>query len=138
MISVNEHCGNVAVHEAGHAIVARFYGATAATFLYMERGALGGYTEYYGDLTDQQFKIVSLAGTASQALWNRPSVTAEQLLDEKWTPSPRDAKDAGDFNTADLAECLDIIRSNWSAVEAEAALLLRGLIGTRDPIKRFE
>lgn len=98
----------------------------------MECGALGGCTEYYcKDFTEHEFRIVALAGAAAVALWQRPDVTAEQLMEEKWTPTPRDAEDAGDYGASHLAECLQILRSRWGDVEAEAALLLQDFIGVR-------
>lgn len=130
VICVAEFCTTVALHEAGHAIVGRSYGAVAVPSLNVECGALGGCTEYRGkEFTEHEFRIVALAGSAATALWQRPNITAEQLIEEKWTPTPRDAADAGDFNAADLAECLEIVQSRWGDVEAEAALLLKGLLG---------
>jgi hypothetical protein len=132
VICVAEFCTGVALHEAGHAIVGRSYGVDAEASLYMAHGALGGCTEYHGkDFTEHEFKIVALAGSAAAALWQRPNVTAEELIEEKWVPTPRDATDAGNFNTADLAGCLEIIRSHWGEVEAEAALLLQNFLGVR-------
>jgi hypothetical protein len=95
----------------------------------MEGRALSGCTDYYGDLTEHQSKIVALAGSIATTVSQRPDVTAEQLIQEKWAPTPRDAKDAGNFGADQLAECLEIVRSHWCDVEAEAALLLQGLLG---------
>jgi hypothetical protein len=132
VICAAELCAAVTLHEAGHAVVARSYGIGAQTRLFMESGALSGYTEYDDGLTDHQFRIVALAGRAATTSWQRPDVTAEQLIEEKWTPTPRDAKDAGDFGAADLAECLQILRSHWGEVEAEARLLLQALLWIRE------
>lgn len=131
IVCVGEFCTTVALHEAGHAVAARSYGVRAETNLYMEGLALGGRTDYWDDLTGHQFRIVALAGAAAVACWHRPDVTAEQLIEEGWTPSPRDAKDAGDYGAGDLVECLQIVRSRWGEVEAEAELLLQGLLGAR-------
>ena len=76
---------------------------------------------------------MALAGSAAVACWHVRDVTAEQLIEEKWTPTPRDAKDAGDFSVADLAECLKIIQSRWAEVEATAAVLLQDFLRVRKP-----
>ncbi len=88
IVCVGEFCTTVALHEAGHAVAARSYGVRAETNLYMEGLALGGRTDYWDDLTGHQFRIVALAGAAAVACWHRPDVTAEQLIEEGWTPVP--------------------------------------------------
>jgi hypothetical protein len=134
VVCAAELCLTVALHEAGHAVVARFYGVEAIPYLLMDRGALSGCTEYHGRIfSEREFRIVSLAGSAAVSHWQLPSVTAEQLIEEKWTPTPRDAKDAGDFSVADLAECLEIIHSRWVEVEATAAVLLQDFLGAYKP-----
>lgn len=134
VICVAEFCITVALHEAAHAVVGRFYGVESVPYLLMDRGALSGCTEYHGRVfSEHEFRIVALAGSAAVACWHRASVTAEQLIDEKWAPTSRDAEDAGDFSAADLAECLEIIRSRWSEVEAAAAVLLQDFLGVHKP-----
>ena len=134
MVCVAEFCLTVALHEAGHAVVGRSYGVEAVPYLLVDRGALSGCTEYHGRVfSEHEFRIVSLAGSAAVAYWQRPSVTAEQLIEEKWTPTPRDAEDAGDFSVADLAERLEIMHSRWVEVEAAAAVLLQDFLGVHKP-----
>jgi membrane-associated protease RseP (regulator of RpoE activity) len=127
VVRVAEHCTHVALHEAGHAIVGRSFSMRAETSLLMKGRALSGCTDHYGDFTEHQFRIVALAGSVATTLWQRPDVTAEQLIQENWTPTPLDAKDADNFGADHLAECLQIVRSHWRDVEAEAALLLEDL-----------
>jgi hypothetical protein len=130
VVCVAEFCLTVALHEAGHAVVGRFYGVEAVAYLLMDRGALSGCTEYHGRIfSEHEFRIVALAGSVAVVHWQRPNVTAEQLFEENWTPTPRDAVDAGDFSLADLAECLEIIYSRWAEVEAAAAVLLQDFLG---------
>jgi hypothetical protein len=130
VVRVAEFCTTVALHEAGHAVAARSYGVSAVASLMMEGAALGGCTDYSPGLTSHQFRIVALAGSIATALWQRPQLTVEQLIEEKWTPTRRDAEDAGDYGADHLTECLQIVRSHWGDIEAEAALLLQGLLGT--------
>lgn len=123
-----EHCATVALHEGGHAVVARSFGSRAETCFLLEGSYLWGCTTW-DNLPEHETRLVALAGAIATILWAHPDVTAEQTTE--WMPEvlgPRDAKDAGDYSGADVAECLQIVRSHWTEVEAEAATLLQSFI----------
>ena len=123
-----EHCATVALHEGGHAVVAQFFGSRAETRLLLESGYLYGCTEW-DNLPEHDSRLVALAGAIATILWFHPDATAEQT--KEWMPAvlgPRDAIDAGDYSGADVAECLEILRSRWGDVEAEAAGLLQSFV----------
>jgi hypothetical protein len=116
------------LHEYAHCVVARDFGA--AGFVTISRGRIdasryGGRFQMYGELADDEWRIVALAGAVAESIDDDPGVEAASVIAVLRTePTPLsgvDAQLAAGFIDADVERCLRIVRKLWHEIAREAA-----------------
>ena len=115
------------LHEYAHLVVARYFGA--AGFVTIARGtaseaSYGGQFQMYGELADDEWRIVALAGAVAERVDEEPCVEtallAAALRTEPGLLSGVDAALAGDFVEADVERCLRLVKKLWREIASEA------------------
>ena len=108
-------------------MVARHFGA--AGFVTIARGHIdasryGGRFQMYGDLADDEWRIVALAGAVAESIDDDPGVEAASVIAalraEPTLLSGVDAQLAAGFVDADVERCLRIVRTLWHQIAREA------------------
>jgi hypothetical protein len=116
------------LHEYAHCVVARHFGA--AGFVAIARGRLepsryGGRFQMHGELADDEWRIVALAGTVAESIDADPAIDAASVIAAlRAEPTPlsgADAQLAAGFLDADVERCLNIVRTLWPEIAREAA-----------------
>jgi len=116
------------LHEYAHLVVARHFGAAGFVAI---GGAgstsphrIGGRFQMYGELLDEEWRIVALAGAVAERLDEDPAVAAAVLADAlRADPEAlrgTDAELAAGFDDADVERCLDLVRRLWREIAGEA------------------
>ena len=125
--TMHECLWRACLHEYAHSTVARHFGA--AGFVTIVRGrtdepAYGGRFQMYGELADDEWRIVALAGAVAERVNDEPWVEAASLVSalraEPGLLSGVDAQLAADFADDDVAQCLFLVRKLWHEIASEA------------------
>jgi len=115
------------LHEYAHLVVARHFGA--AGFVTIVRGRTfepdyGGRFQMYGELADDEWRIVALAGAVAERVDEDPCVDAASLAAalraEPGLMSGVDAQLAAGFVEADVEQCLCLVEKLWHEIASEA------------------
>jgi len=110
------------IHEFAHSIVARKLGAAGFVRFFADASA---QFQLYGDLADDEWRIVALAGTIAECVDDdrelSPVQMSERLRTQAVTLSDTDARLAAGFDMHDIERCLELVRAAWHEIEAEAA-----------------
>jgi hypothetical protein len=115
------------LHEYAHLVVARHFGA--AGFVMIDAGRTsesryGGRFQMYGDLADDEWRIVALAGAVAERVDDEPCVAASLLAAalraEPGLLSGADAQLAAGFVLADVERCLCLVNKLWHEIASEA------------------
>ena len=115
------------IHEYAHWAVAKHLGAAGFVTIVRSRAGppgWGGRFQMYGDLADDDWRIVALAGVVAECIEDNPAIEAAAIVDGlKQDPtmlSAIDAQLAADFGDDDVARCLRIVRAVWHELAKEA------------------
>lgn len=115
------------IHEYAHWAVARHFGAAGFVTIVRSRAGppgWGGRFQMYGDLADEEWRIVALAGIVAEWVDDDPGITAAEIIDRlRKDPAQLSAVDAQlavGFGDDDIERCLRIVRALWHEVAAEA------------------
>lgn len=120
----------VCVHEYAHLVVARCFGAwgfvTVARVVGRDGDAAGwhGRFQLFGELTDEEWRSVALAGTIAERIDARAACDSGSLLESLRRPgalSDSDARLAHGFDTGDVERCLRLVSMSWQEIETQAA-----------------
>lgn len=125
-----------AIHEAGHATIAAHFGVEAAVALWANRRAAGDESLVLGRLllagkppTPEAATLIALAGAVAALYADDRAVDADGIADAietgESTFSESDAKAAGAWKIEDVAQCLELVRHAWPAIEHGAAKAAR-------------
>jgi hypothetical protein len=114
------------LHEYAHLAVARHFGACG--FVTVQRLHAGeatwqGRFQLYGALDDDAWRIVALAGTLAERLFEGHPASAallEAVLRKPGALSYCDAKLAQGFDRGDVTSCLAVLRDAWPAITCDA------------------
>jgi hypothetical protein len=117
------------MHEYAHLVVARQFGAcgfvTVARIAGREHDAQRwhGRFQLFGELGDDEWRIVALAGTIAewidaQAAFDTASLLA--ALKRPGTLSPTDASLAHGYGADDVERCVRIVTMAWHEIEMQA------------------
>ena len=118
------------VHEYAHLVVAQALGArgfvTVARVACPEPGASvwHGRFQLFGELTEEEWRIVALAGTIAERIDAGVPCDTPSLLDALRRPgtlSDSDTRLACGYDAADVARCLRLVTLCWREIQAEAA-----------------
>jgi len=116
------------VHEYAHLVVARGFGAcgfvTIARIAWHD-GAEGwcGCFQLFGELTDEEWRIVALAGTIAEWIDMRVECDAGSLFESLQRPralSDSDARLARGYDAGDVERCLRLVTMSWREIETQA------------------
>ena len=114
------------LHEYAHLVVARHFGAAGFVTIAGDATSYryGGRFQMYGELADDEWRIVALAGVVAERLDEEPAVSASVLAAALPADSDglsgTDAELAAGFDEADVERCLCIIRTLWRDIASEA------------------
>jgi hypothetical protein len=118
------------LHEHAHLAVARALGASGFVSIRCAgRGAdgalrFGGRFQMYGELGDDDWRIVALAGAIAECLDTDPTLSAGRIAERLRTGadalSGRDAELAAGYGDHDVERCLDLVRAMWREIEMDA------------------
>ena len=79
----------------------------------------------YGELADDEWRIVALAGAVAERLHDEPCIEtallAAALRAERGLLSGVDAELAADYVEADVERCVTLVRKLWHEIASEAA-----------------
>jgi hypothetical protein len=116
------------LHEYAHAVVARHFGAAGFVTIvreYTGAASYGGRFQMYGELDDDEWRIVALAGTVAECVGDDSCVEAASVIAVlRGATSPLsgvDAQLAAGFADAEVERCLAIVRQRWREIASEAA-----------------
>ena len=114
------------LHEYAHLVVARHFGAAGFVAIAGDATACsyGGRFQMYGELADDEWRIVALAGVVAERLDEEPTVTAS-VLSAALRADPdmlrgTDARLAAGFDEADVERCVSLVRVLWRDIAGEA------------------
>jgi hypothetical protein len=117
------------LHELAHLAAARHFGAAGFVRFMRDRDAASqtrwiGRFQLHGELADDEWRIVALAGAIAELRLRDPSlcaVRAAELLEEDPTLlTGVDLELAHGYGIDDVAQCLAIVAGAWREIEAEA------------------
>ena len=115
------------IHECAHWAVAKHFGAAGFVTIVRSRAgppSWGGRFQMYGDLADEDWRVVALAGVIAEWVDDDPGVEAATIIDRLRKDPPMlsaiDAQLAAGFGDEDVARCLRIVRAVWHDVAKEA------------------
>ena len=118
------------LHEFAHLVVARCLGAwgfvTVTRIVRDDSGAGGwhGAFQLFGELTDEEWRSVALAGTIAERIDARADCDAGSLFESLRRPgvlSYSDAHLADGFDASDVQRCLHLVSMSWREIEMQAA-----------------
>lgn len=118
------------VHEFAHLVVARAFGArgfvTVARVASPDSGAPTwcGRFQLFGELDDDEWRIVALAGAIAEHIDGHGTPDARLLAESFKRPgalSDSDARLASGYDASDVERCLRLVRESWQEIEAHAA-----------------
>lgn len=116
------------IHEFAHLAVARHFGACGFVTIVPVAGNAGCYAgrfQMHGELSEQQWRIVALAGTIAELIDTSPPIDPlaifAHLRGGGLPLSTLDAQLAAEYDASDVAQCVDILRGAWTTVVADAA-----------------
>jgi hypothetical protein len=114
------------LHEYAHLVVARHFGAAGFVAIVGDPASCcyGGRFQMHGELADDEWRIVALAGVVAERLDEEPTVTAT-VLAAALRANPRvlggtDAQLATGCDEADVERCLGLVRKLWRDIAGEA------------------
>ena len=125
------------LHEYAHLVVARHFGA--AGFVAIGGDATtcryGGRFQMFGELADDEWRVVALAGVVAERLDEEPTVTAS-VLTAALRADPdllrgTDVQLAAGFDEADVERCVSLVRMLWRDIAGEANDRLASETATR-------
>jgi len=114
------------IHEYAHWAVARHFGAAGFVTIVACRGEprYAGRFQMHGELADNAWRIVALAGAVAEYLAEDPAMAAAQVVAGlQGIPSRLsgvDAELAAGYAIADVEQCLVIVRAAWPEIDAAA------------------
>ena len=115
------------LHEYAHLVVARHFGAAgfvAITGDPTSASRYGGRFQMYGELADQEWRVVAMAGVVAERFEEEPDVTttvlAAALRADPGMLRGTDAELAAGFDEADVDRCLGLVRTLWRDIASEA------------------
>jgi len=115
------------IHEFAHWAVAGHFGAAGFVTIVRSvagRSSCGGRFQMYGDLADDEWRIVALAGTVAECFADDPGVDALAIVDyirkDPDALSDVDAQLADGFEDRDVERCLGIVKALWREITNEA------------------
>lgn len=116
------------IHEFAHLAVARHFGACGFVTIVPvagKAGCYGGRFQMHGELSEQQWRIVALAGTIAELIDTSPSIDPlaifAHLRGSVLPLSTLDAQLAAGYEACDVAQCVDILRCVWTTVVADVS-----------------
>lgn len=118
------------VHEYAHLVVARGFGACG--FVTVARiagrgadaGSWCGRFQLFGELSDEEWRIVALAGAIAERIDARAACDTPSLvesLQRAGTLSCSDARLAHGYGARDVERCLRLVKMGWREIETQAA-----------------
>lgn len=114
------------LHEYAHLVVARHFGAAGFVAIAGDATSCryGGRFQMYGDLADDEWRIVALAGAVAERLDEEPTVMAS-VLAAALRADPdmlrgTDARLAAGFDEPDVERCVSLVRTLWRDIAGEA------------------
>jgi hypothetical protein len=114
------------LHEYAHLVVARHFGAAGFVAIAGDATSCryGGRFQMYGELADDEWRIVALAGVVAERLDEEPTVSASVLAAALRADSDMlrgtDARLAAGFEESDIERCLCLVRTLWRDIASEA------------------
>ena len=115
------------IHECAHWAVAKHLGAAGFVTIVRSRAGppgWGGRFQMYGDLADDDWRVVALAGVIAECVDDEPGDRGggNHRSPGKDPPmlSAIDAQLAAGFGDEDVARCLRIVRAVWHELAKEA------------------
>ena len=115
------------LHEYAHLVVARHFGAAGFVTIAREGASeprFGGRFQMYGELADDEWRIVALAGTVAERVDEEPRIETALLADALRAGPDRlssvDAQLAADFVETDVEQCLRLVKTLWREIASEA------------------
>jgi hypothetical protein len=118
----------VCLHEYAHLAVARHFGAAGFVAVARVAGALppchAGAFRLFGDLADDEWRVVALAGAVGECLAEEPLAGVDDIarrLEAGTALAGVDRELADGYTRDDVAACVAILRTEWSSVCADAA-----------------
>jgi hypothetical protein len=118
------------VHEYAHLVVARGFGAcgfvTVARIAGRTEGGAAwcGRFQLFGELSDDEWRIVALAGAIAERVEARTACDSRSLLESLQRPgalSDSDARLAFGYDASDIERCLRLVTTCWQEIDAQAA-----------------
>lgn len=118
------------MHEYAHLAVARCFGACG--FVTVARvaglnGELGSWHsafQLFGELTDDEWRVVALAGMIAERFDAGAAFDTRSLLEALQRPgalSDSDASLAFGYDARDIECCVKLLTTSWRAIETDAA-----------------
>jgi hypothetical protein len=129
--------GRVCLHEYAHLVVARHFGAAGFVAIVGDSTSCryGGRFQMYGELADDEWRIVALAGLVAERLDDEPTLTASVLAAALGADpdllSGTDAQLAAGFDEVDVERCLSLVTTLWRDITGEANERLAGETASR-------
>jgi hypothetical protein len=115
------------LHEFAHLAVARRFGACGFVRILRSgdrQARYAGCFQMHGELADDEWRIVALAGTLAELVDDEPTIDATEararLESGRVALSPLDASLARGYGMRDVARCLAILRAVWALIVADA------------------
>jgi hypothetical protein len=115
------------VHEYAHAAVARHFGAAGFVTIVArcaDAAGYGGRFQMYGELAEDEWRIVALAGTVAECVDDDPHADARAIVAALAADPARlssvDAQLAAGFGDTDVERCLGIVKALWREIAGEA------------------
>ena len=116
------------LHEYAHSIVAQHFGACGFVTiqrLHVESGSSRwqGRFQLFGELDDDAWRVVALAGTLAERLAEGRAADVARLdglLHAPGALSSCDASLAQGFDRSHVATCIDVLCNEWTAIGRDA------------------
>jgi hypothetical protein len=115
------------IHEYAHWAVARHFGAAGFVTIVSHAAGhprYGGRFQMHGDLADDEWRVVALAGAVAECCADDPDVAAHLVIrylrSDPSALSPVDAQLAAGFADRDVERCLAVVKAAWHEIAGEA------------------
>jgi hypothetical protein len=118
------------IHEYAHLAIARRFGACGFVTIVPivprtpDEERFAGRFQMLGELADDEWRIVALAGTVGECLDGDPCADALEIarrLDDGTLALPDvDAQLARGYTAEDVVRCVALVRAEWSTIRREA------------------